>query len=96
MAEVLDNEDINDKLPVLKKVKCSGTKKNHRGFLEKGAKCGQVYLRIVANDEYASDIDKLAAKEACPVCGHEEWEQITKYDVSDDGLRVIIKQNTKW
>lgn len=99
MAEPTFKEvtDINDELPVIKKVKCSGKRKDPRRRLIYGEdKCGQVYLRIVDKEECATELDKIAAKSACPICQSEEWEPIAKYDVSPDGLRVIIKPNQKW
>lgn len=90
-------KDINDELPVIQKVKCSGQKVDaRRGFKFYNEKCAQVYLRIVAMEEKASELDKVATKTECPVCGCEEFENITKYEVSSDGFRVIIKKNETW
>ncbi len=97
MTEFREVKDINDELPVMNKVKCAGQKKDlRRGFLYGEEKCGQVYLRIVDKMDKATELDKIAAKEACPVCGAKEYEQIVKYEVSSDNLRVIIKKNETW
>jgi hypothetical protein len=84
--------DINKELPVKLKVRCAGKKVGYRGLPMRGQKCGQVYLRIVANEDKANEMDKLTTKKECPICGCEEFETIGQWKVKADGKTIVIKK----
>lgn len=87
--------DINKELPIKLKVRCSGKKVGYRGLPMAGQKCGQVYLRIVANEDKANDMDRLTTKTECPVCGCKEFETIGNWKVKSDGKTIVIKKSEK-
>ena len=73
------------------KIRCSGPKVGVHGFPIEGEKCGAVYLKIVENEDNPTALDLRTTHKKCPVCGSTETENLTDYELGNDGTRVIVK-----
>lgn len=83
--------DPNKPRAVCMKVRCSNASHNQMGYdLNNGEKCQTVYLRIVENEDNPTPMDLRTTHVKCPICGSEEYETLTNWKISKDGLRVIV------